>query len=389
MINEKQQSTSKLGNIYFRLYYVFHLLFFVIGIWVGMLACLYFKTFPSFLSFDSFFVSQPSYARPPQPLEISSSNLENKSIVSFMHNMSDEELLVRAMKVSNNSWELDKDNNKVRKVAFMFLTYGSLPLAALWEKYFEGYEGLYSIYVHPHPSYNDSWPPSSVFFDRRIPSQAVFWGTKSMMAAERRLLANALLDISNKRFVLLSESCIPVMNFKTTYNYLMDTNLSFVESYDNPGKGGRGRYNPQMSPYINITHWRKGSQWFEATRDLAIKIISDHKYYKLFQDYCLPRARCYVDEHYVPTLLNILYPDLSSNRTITYVDWSTNGAHPVKFGSDQITDQFFNGIRYGTECDYNANITTMCFMFARKFAPNALEPLLQIAPLLLGTTYDP
>ncbi|WCJ25352.1 Core-2/I-branching beta-1 6-N-acetylglucosaminyltransferase family protein [Euphorbia peplus] len=315
------------------------------------------------------------------PLEIVSSN---NAIVSLMHNMSDEELLIRAIKVSNNSWE-DVEEKKVKKVAFMFLAYGSLPFAPLWEKYFKGQEGLYSIYVHPHPSHNDSWPPSSMFFGRRIPSKAVYWGTKSMMDAERRLLANALLDTSNQRFILLSESCIPVMNFKTTYDYLMNTNLSFVEIYDNPGKGGRGRYNTQMSPYINITDWMKGSQWFEATRDLAIKIVSDQKYYKLFEDYCRPP--CYIDEHYIPTLLNILYPKLSSNTTITYVDWSTRGAHPVKFGWNRITDEFLNGIRFGKDCVYNGNTTTMCFMFARKFPPNALDTLLRIAPPLLG--FDP
>ena len=59
----------------------------------------------------------------------------------------------------------------VPKVAFMFLAKGSLPLAPLWELFFKGHEGLYSIYVHTHPSYNDSWPPDSVFFGRRIPSQ--------------------------------------------------------------------------------------------------------------------------------------------------------------------------------------------------------------------------
>lgn len=202
------------------------------------------------------------------------------------------------------------------------------------------------------------------------------------MAAERRLLGNALLDVSNQRFVLLSESCIPIMNFKTTYNYLMNSNLSFVESYDDLGKGGRGRYNPKMSLYINITNWRKSSQWYEATRDLAIKIVSDQKYYKLFEDYCLPP--CYCDEHYLPTFLNILYPELTSNTTITYVDWSTRGAHPVKFGWDLITEELLNGIRYGTECFYNGNVTRICFMFARKFAPNTLEPLLRIAPLLFG-----
>ena len=37
--------------------------------------------------------------------------------------------------------------------------------------------------------------------------QAVLWGEVSIVDAERRLLANALLDFSNERFILLSELC--------------------------------------------------------------------------------------------------------------------------------------------------------------------------------------
>jgi len=50
--------------------------------------------------------------------------------------------------------------------------------------------------------------------------QEVEWGNVNMMEAERRLLSNALLDISNQRFVLISESCIPLFNFSTIYSYL-------------------------------------------------------------------------------------------------------------------------------------------------------------------------
>ena len=45
------------------------------------------------------------------------------------------------------------------------------------------------------------------------PSQVAEWGMMSMCDTERRLLANALLDISNEWFILLSESCIPLQNF--------------------------------------------------------------------------------------------------------------------------------------------------------------------------------
>lgn len=203
-----------------------------------------------------------------------------------------------------------------------------------------------------------------------------------MIDAERRLLANALLDFSNQRFVLLSESCIPLFNFTTTYNYLMGSNLSFLESFDDPRKPGRGRYNSQMWPRINISDWRKGSQWFELHRELAIKIISDSVYYTIFGEYCHPP--CYMDEHYLPTLVNMLYSGMNSRHTITWVDWSRGGPHPRKFGRRDITDEFLNHTRYGVDCIYNGNSTNKCFLFARKFLPSALEPLLKRAPFLFG-----
>ncbi|KAK9281558.1 hypothetical protein L1049_004461 [Liquidambar formosana] len=69
---------------------------------------------------------------------------------------------------------------RIPKIAFMFLTKGPLPLAPLWERFFEGHEGLYSIYVHSPPSHNGqfflganyaNYTYSSVFYKRQIPSQ--------------------------------------------------------------------------------------------------------------------------------------------------------------------------------------------------------------------------
>ncbi|KAE9600262.1 putative glycosyl transferase, family 14 [Lupinus albus] len=85
-----------------------------------------------------------------------------------MHDMSEEELLWRASLVPKINIP---PFNQTPKVAFMFLTKGSLHLAPLWERFFKGNKGLYSIYVHSQPSFNGTVPPSSVFHGRRIPSK--------------------------------------------------------------------------------------------------------------------------------------------------------------------------------------------------------------------------
>lgn len=85
-----------------------------------------------------------------------------------MHDMNEEELLWRASMAPHIH---EYPFKRVPKVAFLFLTRGAVTLAPLWEKFFHGHEGLYSIYVHSSPSFNETMPQSSVFHGRRIPSK--------------------------------------------------------------------------------------------------------------------------------------------------------------------------------------------------------------------------
>ncbi|KAJ4804382.1 hypothetical protein LUZ62_016948 [Rhynchospora pubera] len=255
-------------------------------------------------------------------------------------------------------------------------------VSSFWERFFQGHDGLFSIYVHALPGYVPEFGRKSVFYQRQIPSQPAQWGEMNMCEAEQRLLANALLDWSNERFVLLSESCIPLFPFPVIYKYLIESKESFVGSFDDPGPYGRGRYNPKMVPEVDISQWRKGSQWFEVQRALAIDIISDTKYYPKFKEFCRPP--CYVDEHYFPTMLTIKSPSLIAGRSVTWVDWSRGGSHPATFGKGDITEAFLKRVKEDQKCQYNGQESSVCLLFARKFAPNALKPLLEFSSSVLG-----
>ncbi|XVF09567.1 hypothetical protein REPUB_Repub07fG0105300 [Reevesia pubescens] len=386
---------AKILSSHLHLSHLFHVVFFVIGLSLGITLSFNFHLHIAYLlSFSSL---QPLLSPPPtpslqpqspppflSPLPLSLPpplSIESNIWLPLMHDMDDNELFWRASFVPRVK-EFPFEN--VSKIAFMFLTKGAIPLAPLWEIFFKGHEGLYNIYVHTHPSYKDSVAEDSVFYGRRIPSKPVEWGKSTMMDAERRLLANALLDLTNERFVLLSETCIPLFNFPTIYNYLLNSNESYIGSYDDPRKVGRGRYNPKMFPAISIAQWRKGSQWFEVSRSLAIEIVSDKKYYDIFREYCSPP--CYMDEHYIPTLVNIVLPEANSNRSITWVDWSKAGPHPGKFGRGAISEDFLNKVRFSGNCSYNGNIiTSTCFLFARKFLPKSLQPLLEVSTILFSS----
>ncbi|XP_019430185.1 PREDICTED: uncharacterized protein LOC109337624 [Lupinus angustifolius] len=294
-----------------------------------------------------------------------------------MHDMSDEELLWRASMTP----KIDKyPYDRVPKVAFMFLVRGPLPLAPLWEMFFKGHEGYYSIYVHSDPSYIAPNQESPVFQGRRVPSKIVEWGKVNMIEAERRLLANALLDFSNQRFVLLSESCIPLFNFHTIYSYLINSTQNYVMAFDDPGSVGRGRYPKLMNPSITLKQWRKGFQWFEMGRDLALEVVSDTTYFPIFQKYCL--GSCYADEHYLPTFVSIKFWERNSNKSVTWVDWSKGGQHPTKYVRPEVTVEFLENLR-NKKCQYNGGNINVCFLFARKFLPSSLTRLMIFAPKVM------
>uniref|UniRef100_A0A0A9CNR7 Uncharacterized protein n=1 Tax=Arundo donax TaxID=35708 RepID=A0A0A9CNR7_ARUDO len=295
------------------------------------------------------------------------------------HSMSDEELFWRASLVPKAE---EFPFQRVPKVAFLFMTRGPLPFAPLWDKFFRGHQGLYSVYVHTLPDYKLNVSKNSAFYGRQIPSEEVSWGSITLVDAEKRLLANALLDFSNERFVLLSESCIPVFNFPTVYEYLINSAHSFVESYNIDTPQSAGRYNRRMAPHILADQWRKGSEWFELNRALAVQIVADYKYYSIFRKHCRPS--CYPDEHYIPTYLHLFHGSLNANRTITWVDWSRGGPHPARYGAASISEGFIQAIRNnGTRCTYNSKPTSVCYLFARKFAPSALGPLMNLTSTVL------
>ncbi|RID52118.1 hypothetical protein BRARA_H02739 [Brassica rapa] len=260
------------------------------------------------------------------------------------NDVADEELMRRA-EMASRGVVMNETNPKV---AFMFLTRWNLPLSPLWEMFFKGHEGFYSIYVHSSPEFTEEPLESSVFYKKRIPSKAVEWGESSMIDAERRLLSHAILEPSNARFVILSETCIPLFNFTTVYTYLMRATSSFLGSFDDPRPIGRGRYNPRMFPHLSLSDWRKGNQWFEISRKVAAEIVSDHRYYALFKENCRPP--CYMDEHYLPTLVNKICPEMNSNRTVT------GGSHPARFVREDIRVGFLDWIRFGSNCSYEVQM---------------------------------
>lgn len=280
------------------------------------------------------------------------------------------------------------------KIAFMFLTPGSLPFEKLWDRFFQGHEGKFSVYVHASKA--KPVHVSRYFINRDIHSDEVVWGKISMVDAERRLLANALQDPDNEHFVLLSESCVPLYTFDHIYNYLMNTNISFVDCFKDPGPHGNGRYSEHMLPEVEMKNFRKGAQWFSVKRQHAVIIIADNLYYSKFRTFCQPGVEgrnCIADEHYLPTFFHIIDPKGIANWSITHVDWSERKWHPKSYRARDVTYELLKNI---TSIDVSVHVTSderrevqrwpclwngiqkPCYLFARKFTPETLDNLLHL-----------
>ncbi|XP_072967944.1 glycosyltransferase BC10-like isoform X2 [Typha angustifolia] len=299
------------------------------------------------------------------------------------------------------------------KVAFLFLARTDLPLDFVWHAFFQNAEEEnYSIYIHSKPRFVfDRYTTRSAFFyGRQIKrSVKVSWGESSMIEAERRLLAAALEDPANQRFVLVSDSCVPLYNFSYIYSYLMSSSRSFVDSFLDQKEE---QYQPKMSPTIPRAKWRKGSQWITLIRKHAEVVIADNVIFPIFRRHCKrvlesdigkkhtaksaaeKKRNCIPDEHYTQTLLSM--KDLEhevERRTLTYTAWNqssnlmdTKTWHPKTFEYADASPQSIKEIKkinhvfyeteYRTEwCQCNDTLVP-CFLFARKFSRSAATRIL-------------
>ena len=115
------------------------------------------------------------------------------------------------------------------KIAFLFLV--RMPLLPLWEHFLQSHRDRASMYVHASvPGYRLQVRRDSAFWGCQINGTHVRWGTIGLVTATKRLLTSALEHPSNQRFVLLSESGIPIRGSDFVHSYLSSSSRSFVTS---------------------------------------------------------------------------------------------------------------------------------------------------------------
>jgi hypothetical protein len=223
---------------------------------------------------------------------------------------------------------------------------------------------LYSIYVHLSADTDDS-TVGTFFQQYLVPNRVTTrWGTHSLVEAARHLLWQAYKDPSNQRFILISESDIPIWDPITFYREIMAEPRSRVDAWWHPTMGQQ-RWSWRMAlsgARIRRADWRKSAQWFALNRKHARVVLQDESVFVAFEEYCQAAwdsdvghyRYCYSDEHYLPTLLylkGLQEETVSHPYGITAADWSEDKAHPRAYGEEDINeDLVINRLRNSSSC---------------------------------------
>lgn len=288
--------------------------------------------------------------------------------------------------------------NPTFKIAFLFLTNTDLHFTPLWNLFFQTTPSkLFNVYVHYDPRVNltrlrtsNSYNPIFKF----VPSKKTYRASPTLISATRRLLASAILDdASNAYFIVLSQYCIPLHSFDYIYKSLFlsptfdltdseSTQFgvrlkykSFIEIINNGPRlwkryTARGRY--AMMPEVPFEKFRVGSQFFTLTRKHALVVVKDRTLWRKFKVPCYRDDECYPEEHYFPTLLSMEDSDGVTGYTLTNVNWTgTVHGHPHTYQPEEVSPELILRLRKSNNSE--------SFLFARKFVPDCLEPLMGIA----------
>lgn len=287
----------------------------------------------------------------------------------------------------------NNNGNRKEKVAFLFLTNSNLSFAPLWERFFRGYTGLFTVYVHADPAAGVA-RPGGVFSGRFIAAEPTQRASPSLISAERRLLAAALDDDpANAFFALVSQYCVPLRSFPSVYRSLLlrsgERRRSFIEILSGePGLSDRyvARGAAAMLPEVPFEEFRVGSQFFVLTRRHASLAAAEQRLWGKFRLPCLEAMRdtCYPEEHYFPTLLSMRDPDGCTGYTLTRVNWTDSfDGHPRTYLPGEVTAELVRRLRTDTGDISGAGAGGRSFLFARKFSPDCLAPLMDLADSVL------
>jgi hypothetical protein len=188
----------------------------------------------------------------------------------------------------------------MKKIAFLFLTLTDVNFPKIWDEYFKGHEGKYTIYIHPKFPEQVTWHKDRIISNLKETA----WGF--ITKANTELLKEAIKDKDNYKFISLSETCLPIQSFDRLYEILTKDDDSWIKLM----KITKYKFNQVLkkTPGKFIHHYAR----FCLNRHHVKKILINRDKLSFFHN-------MHVGDEY---FLSVLYPLRNfKDREITFDDW--------------------------------------------------------------------
>jgi hypothetical protein len=266
-----------------------------------------------------------------------------------------------------NFFETFEDKGQSSKIAFLFLTYNNLNRPDIWNKFLDSKTNRFTIYNHAKEPANVT---DSLLSKRHISENIeTCWGCFGTVEANILMLKEALKDKLNKKFILVSDSCIPIVPFDDLYKELMKDDKSIINIFYNQMQ----RYDQIIKPQFSKDKFTKSAaQGLVFNRKHAELLVTSLEHYKNNWK----NMEC-VDEHYFCNILRELDPNFelnNKNNKFTFDIWNKdeiwNKNENININNEIIFDtKLFASIQYMSNKAIN-NIRRHNFMFVRKVIKN-------------------
>jgi len=216
------------------------------------------------------------------------------------------------------------------KVAFLFLVVNDINYPTIWENYFRGNEDKFSIYCHPKNPENVKTP----WLKNNIIPHIVETGWGYITNAYFTLFYEALKDPLNQKFVVISESCLPLKSFDVFYDRLSSDNIktSYIKFWDvtpydlRERLKNQPRYDYMVEKYGKFTkHYARFClSRYHILKLLGLREEPNFRKYPLYQTNKALNFfnRMHVGDEFFLTLLNpFRNKGFIIDFEITYDDW--------------------------------------------------------------------
>ena len=201
---------------------------------------------------------------------------------------------------------IKNNNGENSKIAFLFLTYTNLKRPDIWNKFFDDKNSnKFTIYNHAK---EPEQVTDILLKDRHIPEHInTGWGQFNLVEANILMIKNALEDPLNKKFILVSDSCIPIVSFDTFYNEIMKDSNTIITIHNNINLDRYDKIiNPNFPKEEFIKHSGSGLVLNVKHAKLLVSVLDNYK--NNWKDvFC-------ADEHYIGNILRVLDTDFIINN---------------------------------------------------------------------------